>query len=391
MIKHVGDFPLESRRVFVRVDFNVPLDDGVITDKSRILATLPTIRTLMDEGAHVVLASHLGRPKGAPAPQFSLEPVGVCLAELLETEVRLTDDCIGDGARKVVYDLRDGQIALLENLRFHPGEEANDEKFAKELQKLADVYINDAFGAAHRAHASVVALPRLMPERAAGLLLTKELATLGMLRDHAKHPYAAVLGGAKVSGKIDVIQSLLERVDRLIIGGAMANTFLAAQGFDLGRSLVEQDRLAMARSVLERAKRSKVDVRLPTDLVVASDAKQTRGQVVRVSEVPKDSMALDIGPQSVAAFRAALTGVETVFWNGPMGVFENPSFSEGTLGVARAIADCGAISVVGGGDSVAAVHQLGLADAYTHLSTGGGASLEFLEGKTLPGVEALEI
>lgn len=391
MIQSLSDLKVESRRVFVRVDFNVPLDNGVITDKSRILATLPTIKHLIDHGAHIVLASHLGRPQGKPVPEFSLEPVGACLAELLNTEVRLTDDCVGDGARKVVSDLRDGQIALLENLRFHAEEERNDELFAHELAKMADVYVNDAFGAAHRAHASVVALAELMPERAAGLLLQKELHMLGMLRDQAKRPYVAVLGGAKVSDKIDVILSLLDRVDTLIIGGAMANTFLAAQGLSLGRSLVEQDKLAMARSVLDRAQRRDVPVLLPTDLVVASDIKQPRGQVVEATGVPEDAMALDIGPQTVNAFRDALRKVQTVFWNGPMGLFENPAFAEGTLGIARGIAENDAVSVVGGGDSVAAVHQLGLADAFSHLSTGGGASLEFLEGKTLPGVEALNV
>ncbi len=391
MIKSLTELTLEGRRVFVRVDFNVPLDNGVITDKSRILATLPTLKLLIEHGAHLVLGSHLGRPKGKPTPEYSMEPVGACLAELLDTEVRLTDDCIGDGARKVVADLRDGDIALLENLRFHPEEEANDVLFAKELQKLADVYVNDAFGAAHRAHASVVALAELMPERGAGLLLQKELEMLSILRDQAKQPYVAVLGGAKVSDKIDVIQSLLERVDCLIIGGAMANTFLAAQGIALGQSLVEQDKLAMARSVLDRAKRREVTVVLPTDLVVAKDTKQSHGHVVAVNEVPETEMALDIGPQTVKAFHEALLNAQTVFWNGPMGLFENPAFAEGTLGVAHAVAECPGISVVGGGDSVAAVHQTGLADAFSHLSTGGGASLEFLEGKILPGVEALNV
>jgi phosphoglycerate kinase len=388
-IRCIRDLPIEGRRTFIRVDFNVPLENGVVTDRSRIEASLPTLRHALERGAKVVLASHAGRPKGKRKPEYSLEPVGVVLAELLRCEVLLTDDCISDAAGKIVNDLRDGQVALLENLRFHAAEEANDEAFARELAKLADVYVNDAFGAAHRAHASVSALPRLFRERGIGLLMEKEIAALETLRTANVHPFVAVLGGAKVSDKIGVLEALLDRVDALLIGGAMANTFLAAQGLAVGKSLVETDKLPLARSLLQRAAERKVKLLLPVDVVVAAGLDASEGHIVSTREIPADSMALDIGPQTIETFRQAILPAKALFWNGPLGLFERAPFSAGTLGVARAGADCAGFTVVGGGDSVAAVNQAGLAAEYDHVSTGGGASLEFLEGRPMPGIEAV--
>ncbi|MBX3270029.1 MAG: phosphoglycerate kinase [Sandaracinaceae bacterium] len=389
-IQSVRDLDVDGRRVFVRVDFNVPLDGSVVTDDTRIRASIPTIQHVMERGGRPVLASHLGRPKGKPVPELSLEPAGARLAELLGCEVLLADDCIGDGPRKVVSDLRDGQVALLQNLRYHDAEEENDEAFAKELARLAEVYVNDAFGAAHRAHASVEALPRLMRVRGAGLLMEAELAALGELASgNPKRPYVAVLGGAKVSDKIGVIEALMARVDALVIGGAMANTFLAAQGRAMGKSLVEDDKLPLARSLLARAEERGMALVLPVDLVVAESLRATAGRAVPVTEVGPDDVALDIGPASVARYADVLREARSVLWNGPMGLFENPAFAAGTLGVAEAIAASSGFTVVGGGDSVAAVQQAGMADRFSHVSTGGGASLELLEGRKLPGVEAL--
>jgi phosphoglycerate kinase len=388
-IASVEDLDVASRKVFVRVDFNVPLDGKTITDDTRIREALPTIKLLLSKGARVILASHLGRPKKDKRAAFSLEPAALRLAELLAQDVVLTDDCIGDGARKVVHDLRDGRVAVLENLRFHEGEEKNDETFARELAALADVYVNDAFGAVHRAHASVDALPRVMPVRSAGLLLKKELAALGKLVTAPEKPFVAVLGGAKVSDKIAVIESLFSKVDALLIGGAMANTFLAAQGKSLGKSLVETDKLALARDLLERAKQKGVDIVLPVDVVIADSVDAAEGQVSAPDGLDAGAMALDIGPASVELFRQKILRARTVFWNGPMGLFEKKPFSSGSTGVAKAIAEASLFSVVGGGDSVAAVHQAGLASRFSHVSTGGGASLELIEGKLLPGVEAL--
>ena len=389
-ITPVEALDVASRRVFVRVDFNVPLtEDGQVADDTRIREALPTIRHLVQAGARVVLASHLGRPKKGRDAKFSLAAAGERLADLLGSDIVLTDDCIGDGARKVVHDLRDGRVALLENLRFHPEEEGNDEAFARDLARLCDIYVNDAFGTVHRAHASVDALPRLVGTRAAGFLLMKELKILGALSAGPEHPYVAVLGGAKVSDKIGVIEALFTKIDSLLIGGAMANTFLAAQGREMGRSLVEIDKLPLARDLLARAQEKRVSVMLPTDVVVAAHVGAAEGRVVSVDAVSPEDMALDIGPDSVAAFRERLLRARSVFWNGPMGLFEKTPFSHGSVGVAKAIAESASFSVVGGGDSVAAVQQAGLAERFTHVSTGGGASLELLEGRTLPGVEAL--
>jgi len=389
-IRSVTDVDVEARRVFLRVDFNVPLDDKTVTDDTRIRAALPTILHVVERGGRVVLASHLGRPKGERKPQLSLEPAARRLSELLPGgEVLLADDCVGDGARKVVNDLRDGQVALLENLRFHPGEEANDEGFARELAKLADVYVNDAFGAAHRSHASVSALPTLVRERAAGLLMISELEALGKVRDEPAPPFVAMLGGAKVSDKIAVIEALLARVDALLIGGAMANTFLAAGGTEVGKSRVEEDKLPLARTLIQKAADHDVDILLPLDVVIGETLEATSGRTVSVAEIPRDAMALDVGPRTVELFADRLGMAQTIFWNGPMGLFENPAFAEGTLGVARAMASAPGYTVVGGGDSVAAIQQANLADRFGHVSTGGGASLEYLEGRKLPGVEAL--
>ena len=390
-ILSIADLPIEGQRVFIRVDFNVPLTPARgVADDSRIRASLPTIQHALSRGAKVVLASHLGRPKGVD-PALSLEPVGARLAELLGVDVVLSDEAVGDGASKVVSDLREGQLVLLENLRFDPGEEANDEGFARKLAAHADIYVNDAFGAAHRAHASTVGMVSFMRLKGAGLLMLSEVKFLSKLLGSVEHPFLAVVGGAKVSDKIAVLGSLLGRVDGFAIGGAMANTFIKAQGGEVGRSRVEEDKLQTARDFLRRAEARKVEVLLPTDVVAATGLDATSGKVVPANAVPAELMALDLGPESRARFAVRIGTAKTVFWNGPMGVFEKKPFAAGTLAIAEAVASVRGLSVVGGGDSVAAVQQAGVGARIGHISTGGGASLEFLEGQELPGLRALEV
>jgi phosphoglycerate kinase len=391
-IKSIADLDIQGRRLFIRVDFNVPLTPARgVADATRIKESLPTIKHAIEKGARVVLASHLGRPKGKPNPEYSLLPVAAYLAEALGKEVVLTDEPVGDGAKKVVADLRDGGVALLENLRFHPGEEANDESFARALASYADVYVNDAFGTAHRAHASTVGMLRMVSAKGMGFLMEREVKFLSRLLGDVERPFVAIIGGAKVSDKIGVLENLLDRVNALYIGGAMANTFLKAKGGQLGRSLLEEDKLALARSFLKKAEDRGVQVALPRDVVAAAGIRAESGKVVSAMNVPEDLAALDIGPESARAFAEGISRARTIFWNGPMGVFESEPFSAGTVAVARALAEARqALTVVGGGDSVAAVHRAGVADKITHISTGGGASLELLEGKKLPGLAALE-
>jgi phosphoglycerate kinase len=390
-IKHVSELPVEGKRVFVRVDFNVPLTkDKKVSDDTRIRATLPTIKHLIERDARIVLGSHLGRPDGQHKPEYSLEPVAARLAELLDQDVVLTDEPVGDGARKVVGDLRDGQVALLENLRFHPGEEANDPELARTLASYCDVYINDAFGTAHRAHASTAGMAAFVADKGAGFVMAKEIDVLSKLLGEVDRPYLAVVGGAKVSDKIEVLDALLARVNAIAIGGAMANTFLKAQGKELQKSKVEEDKLSVARNFLRKASERNVTVHLPVDVVVAESLDAPEGRAVSIDHIPPGAMALDIGPMTVENYKRAVKEARTIFWNGPMGVFEKKPFSAGTFAIAHAMADNKlALTVVGGGDSAAAVAQAGVAEKVTHVSTGGGASLEFIQGLELPGIKAL--
>lgn len=389
-VKSVEQLPIEGRRVFVRVDFNVPLtDERAVSDDARIVAALPTLRHCIERGARVIVGSHLGRPKGKAKPELSLEPVASHLAGLLDQDVVLADEPVGDGARKVVADLREGQVAMLENLRFDPGEEANDENFARALASYCDVYVDDAFGTAHRAHASTAGMIPFVADKGAGFVMLKEIEFLSRLLHDVDRPYLAVLGGAKVSDKIQVLEALLERVDTILVGGAMANTFLVAKGRDMAASRVEQDKLMTARAFLRKADERGVRVHLPVDVVVADSLDAPAGRAVAVDAVPEGLMALDIGPATTSAYADEIARCRTLFWNGPMGVFEKAPFAAGTLGVARAVADTRALTVVGGGDSAAAVKVANVEDRISHVSTGGGASLEFIQGLTLPGIAAL--
>ena len=382
---------LAGKRVFLRVDFNVPLEEGRVAEDTRIRAALPTIELCLKAGAAVLLASHLGRPKGTPDPHYSLRPVAIKLEELLGRPVPLLPDCVGPEVEAAAAALKPGEVVLLENLRFHAEEEANDPGFARRLASLADVYVNDAFAAAHRAHASTEGIARMLHPAAAGLLMARELEALGRIFESPERPFMAVLGGAKVSDKLGLVEHLLARVDAVLIGGGMAYTFLVALGHGVGRSLLEPDRVEAARAILGRARALGVRVRLPVDLVVAPGPDSVEGiRVASVREMPRDLMGLDIGPVTVAQFAATLASARTIVWNGPLGVFEKAPFSAGTLGTARAVASSAAFSVIGGGDTIAAVHQAGVAERIGYISTAGGAFLEFLEGRTLPGVAALD-
>lgn len=387
----VDDMNVKGKRVFIRVDFNVPIDENMmITDDRRIRSALPTINYCMDEGAKVILASHLGRPKGKPDQRYSLAPVAKRLQRLLNKEVLFVPSCRGPEVEKAVGKLRGGDVLVLENLRFDPGEEANDPEFAKALANLADIYLNDAFGAAHRAHASIVGIPQHIPG-GAGFLLKKEIEYLqGAVSDPVR-PFVALLGGAKVSGKIGVLENLSDKVDKVIVGGGMAFTFIKAMGYDVGDSLVEPDMLGMAERIMDKLKHNDVKFYLPVDCVVAQSVEPgAETKLVTTQEIPKGWKALDIGPASCRLFAAAIQNAKTVIWNGPMGVFEIDAFSRGTFAIARAVADAYALTIVGGGDTDLAVHRAGVSDSISFISTGGGASLQLLEGRELPGIAALK-
>jgi phosphoglycerate kinase len=390
----IRDLDLAGKRVFVRVDFNVPLDGQRVTDDTRVAETIPTLKLARERGARLVLASHLGRPKGKPDPKYSLRPVAARLAELTGVNVDFASDCVGAEAEAKSRALKDGGILLLENVRYHVEEEANDAGFSRQLAALCDgLFVCDAFGSAHRAHASVFGITQFVRQAAAGLLMERELAYLGKALTNPARPFVAVLGGAKVSDKIEVVENLMKIADAMLIGGGMAYTFLKSQGLAVGKSLVEADKLDLARRVMEEASAKKFRLLLPTDHVVGAEFKaDTQTRTTPVAETPEGWMGLDIGPETVRQFSAEIARAQTIVWNGPMGVFEMPAFARGTIEMAQAIAAAtarGATSIVGGGDSVAAIHQAGLADKVSHISTGGGASLEFLAGRKLPGVEAL--
>ncbi|MAT58894.1 MAG: phosphoglycerate kinase [Ignavibacteriae bacterium] len=390
----IDNLDLKGKRVLVRVDFNVPLDENQkITDDIRITSAIPTIKKIINDGGKAILMSHLGRPKGQVKAEFSLKPVAVRLAELLDMDVKFVDDCVGEQVKSVVSKLNDGDVLLLENLRFHKAETDNDEEFSKQLAELGDVYVNDAFGSAHRAHASTEGVTKFISQSASGYLMQKELDYLGKAISDPVRPFTAILGGAKISGKIDVIENLLPKVDNLIIGGGMAYTFFKAMGYEIGTSLLEKEKIEMAKEILEKAKNSKAKLFLPKDVKITAEFKDTPAEaVVAVNKIPPDKMALDIGEMTIEEFKAIVVSSKTVVWNGPMGVFEFDNYAGGTNAIAEALVEAttnGAVTVIGGGDSAAAIKKAGLDDKVSHVSTGGGASLEFLEGKILPGVEAL--
>jgi phosphoglycerate kinase len=390
----IRDLDLRGKRVFIRVDFNVPLKDGAVTDDTRIRETLPTLKLATEKGGRLVLASHLGRPKGGPDAKYSVKPAAKKLEQLLGKPVAFASDCVGADAEAESKALKDGDVLVLENVRFHPEEEKNDEAFSKQLAALCDgVFVCDAFGSAHRAHASVVGITKFVKQAAAGLLMEKEIAYIGGAVGHPTRPFVAILGGAKVSDKIEVVENLMKIADAMLIGGGMAYTFLKAQGMGIGKSLVEEDKLDLAKKILADAKARSFKFLLPADHVIAPEFKaDAPSKIVDVSGTPADQMGLDIGPKTVEAYKTEIANARTIVWNGPMGVFEMPAFAKGTLEIAKAVARAttsGATSIVGGGDSVAAVHQSGVAKQISHISTGGGASLEYLGGRKLPGVEAL--
>ncbi|TPG69884.1 phosphoglycerate kinase [Brevibacillus laterosporus] len=388
--KSIRDIELAGKRVFCRVDFNVPMQDGVITDDTRIRAAVPTIQFLIDNHAKIILASHFGRPKGEVVEEMRLTAVGEHLASLLGKPVKKLNDSIGTEVEAAVQEMKEGDVILLENVRFHKGEEKNDPELAKSFAKLADLFVNDAFGTAHRAHATTAGIAQHIPA-VAGLLMEKEIQFMGGALSKPERPFTAIVGGAKVKDKIGVIENLLGKVDTLIIGGGMANTFIKAQGYNVGASLCEEDKLELARTLMEQAKQRNVNLLMPVDVVVADKfAADANKQVVSIDAIPEGWMALDIGPKTMANYRDAIVPSKTVVWNGPMGVFEMDAFAAGTIAVANAMEECQGTTIIGGGDSVAAVEKAGVAEKMTHISTGGGASLEFMEGKELPGVTALQ-
>jgi len=385
----IRDLDLQGKRVFMRVDFNVPLASGKITDDTRIEAALPSVRYVIERGGRLILASHLGRPKGKPEPKYSLKPVAVRLGELLGKSVQFAPDCVGPEVEKLVAANANGDVLLLENLRFHSEEEKNDPAFAKQLAALCDVYVNDAFGAAHRAHASTAGIVSYVKQAAAGFLMEKEIQALSHALTNAEKPYVAIVGGAKISDKIELIENFINIANTILIGGAMAYTFFRAKGLPTGKSLVEAEKIDLASQLLAKASSKNVSIELPVDHVVAASLDSSEAETVLIEQTPPDRMGLDIGPQTILRYSELIHKAKTIVWNGPMGVFENPKFAQGTFAIARAVAEAKAFSIVGGGDSAAAVAQSGAESKITHISTGGGASLEFLSGQKLPGVEVL--